>query len=66
MPKGALLVDGGAAQALLEGGKSLLPVGVAEVEGEFEAGDMVSVVVEVGRRAAGDRPGAGQLPRRPI
>jgi glutamate 5-kinase len=46
VPKGALLVDGGAAQALLEGGKSLLPVGVAEVEGEFEAGDMVSVVAE--------------------
>jgi len=47
VPRGALLVDAGAAQALVEGGKSLLPVGVAEVEGEFEAGDMVSVVVEL-------------------
>ncbi len=50
-PKGALVVDAGAAQALLEGGKSLLPVGVAEVEGDFEAGDMVSVIAETdGRR----------------
>lgn len=50
-PKGALLVDEGAAQALLQSGKSLLPVGVTEVEGEFEAGDMVSVVAErEGRR----------------
>jgi glutamate 5-kinase len=46
VPKGSLLVDAGAAQALTDGGKSLLPVGVAEVEGEFEAGDMVSVVAE--------------------
>jgi len=46
VPKGVLLIDSGAAQALTKGGKSLLPVGVAEVEGEFEAGDMVSVCVE--------------------
>ena len=45
VPKGRLVVDRGAAQALVEGGKSLLPVGVTAVEGEFEAGDMVSVVV---------------------
>lgn len=44
VPRGRLVVDEGAARALIEGGKSLLPVGVAEVEGEFEAGDMVSVV----------------------
>jgi glutamate 5-kinase len=46
MPKGVLMVDGGAAQAVTQGGKSLLPVGVAEVEGEFEAGDVVSVCEE--------------------
>jgi glutamate 5-kinase len=45
VPEGKLLVDQGAAQALAEGGKSLLPVGVIGVEGDFEAGDMVSVVV---------------------
>lgn len=52
VPKGSLLVDEGAAKALLESGKSLLPVGIAEVEGEFDAGDMVSVVVAgpTGRR----------------
>ncbi len=44
VPRGRLIVDQGAARALTEGGKSLLPVGVALVEGEFEAGDMVSVV----------------------
>ncbi len=43
VPKGKVLVDDGAAKALLEAGKSLLPVGVVSVEGEFEAGDMVSV-----------------------
>jgi glutamate 5-kinase len=48
VPQGRLVVDEGAAKALLEGGKSLLPVGVEEVEGEFEAGDMVSVVVAAG------------------
>ena len=52
VPKGSLLVDEGAAKALLESGKSLLPVGIAEVDGEFDAGDMVSVVVAgpTGRR----------------
>jgi len=44
VPRGKLVVDEGAAEAVVEGGKSLLPVGVSEVEGEFEAGDMVSVV----------------------
>jgi glutamate 5-kinase len=46
VPMGKLIVDEGAAVALIEGGKSLLPVGVSQVEGEFEAGDMVSVVVQ--------------------
>jgi len=52
VPKGKLLVDRGAAQALLESGKSLLPVGITAVEGDFEAGDMVSVVLpeEAGER----------------
>ncbi|HWX20056.1 MAG TPA: glutamate 5-kinase [Candidatus Binatia bacterium] len=42
-PKGALFVDAGAKKALREGGKSLLPPGVARVEGEFEAGEVVRV-----------------------
>ena len=42
-PKGALFVDNGAKQALREGGKSLLPPGVARCEGDFAAGDVVRV-----------------------
>jgi len=48
VPKGRLIVDPGAAQALVGEGKSLLPVGIAAVEGDFEAGDMVAVLVEEG------------------
>lgn len=40
-PKGALIVDDGAKQALREAGKSLLPPGVVRCEGEFYAGDVV-------------------------
>lgn len=42
-PKGALFVDDGAKQALRDGGKSLLPPGVARCEGEFAAGDVVRI-----------------------
>jgi glutamate 5-kinase len=48
VPMGRLIVDQGAAKALLEEGKSLLPVGVIAVEGAFEAGDMVAVHVRDG------------------
>jgi glutamate 5-kinase len=40
---GRLGVDEGAEHALRERGTSLLPVGVVDVEGEFEAGDAVEV-----------------------
>lgn len=42
-PKGALFVDEGAKQALREGGKSLLPPGIARCEGEFAAGEIVRI-----------------------
>ena len=42
-PKGALIVDDGAKQALREKGKSLLPPGVARCEGDFAAGDVVRI-----------------------
>lgn len=42
-PKGALIIDEGACKALETGGKSLLPIGVKKVEGEFSAGAMVDV-----------------------
>ena len=37
-PKGIIRIDSGAAAALLERGKSLLPSGIVGVEGEFSAG----------------------------
>ncbi len=50
---GRLRVDAGAARALREAGTSLLPVGIVEVEGDFDAGDAVDVMVD------GDRIGKG-------
>ena len=41
--RGQLLVDEGAARALRDGGTSLLPVGVVDVVGAFEAGDAVEI-----------------------
>ncbi len=41
--RGRVLVDAGAARALRHGGTSLLPVGVVEVNGAFDAGDAVEV-----------------------
>jgi len=42
-PKGSLFADDGAKKALREGGKSLLPPGIARCEGNFAAGDIVSI-----------------------
>jgi glutamate 5-kinase len=41
---GTIVVDEGAVRALREGGRSLLPVGIVEVRGSFDAGDAVEVV----------------------
>jgi glutamate 5-kinase len=41
--RGRVLVDAGAARALREGGTSLLPVGIVDVAGEFDAGDAVEI-----------------------
>src|SRR6185312_15512615 len=41
---GEIHVDAGAARALREGGTSLLPVGIVDVDGAFETGDAVEVV----------------------
>jgi glutamate 5-kinase len=51
-PKGRLSLDGGAAKVLRESGKSLLPIGVTAVEGEFSRGDLVACVDEDGREVA--------------
>jgi glutamate 5-kinase len=47
-PSGKLTVDDGAARALREAGKSLLPAGVLGVDGDFELGDTVSIVTRSG------------------
>ena len=51
-PKGTLVVDAGAKAALREGGKSLLPPGVSRCEGEFAAGEVVSICDADGREFA--------------
>ncbi len=50
--KGKVIVDGGAARALLDKGSSLLTVGVTEVSGEFVAGDAVEVQTSDGQVVA--------------
>lgn len=41
--RGAVVVDAGAARQLLENGKSLLPIGMVAVEGDFSRGDVIAV-----------------------
>jgi glutamate 5-kinase len=41
--RGAVVVDDGAAAKVRDGGKSLLPIGVLEVLGEFHRGDVIAV-----------------------
>lgn len=43
-PRGEVAVDGGAAKALLHGGKSLLAVGITAVSGTFDKGDIIRIV----------------------
>ncbi len=42
-PKGKIFIDNGAAKAILEQRKSLLPVGIKKVEGFFNKGDVISI-----------------------
>ncbi len=52
--KGQVHLDSGACRALIEQGKSLLPVGVVRVEGDFQRGEAVAIV-----DAAGQKLGVG-------
>ncbi|MFD1955678.1 glutamate 5-kinase [Paenibacillus thailandensis] len=54
LPQGSITVDAGAERALLIGGKSLLPVGVTGLDGDFHPGDVVEV-----RNAEGETIGRG-------
>ncbi len=52
-PAGSLVVDEGACRALRDrDGSSLLPVGIVEVHGSFQAGDLVRVVDQEGGEIA--------------
>jgi glutamate 5-kinase len=48
-PRGRLLVDAGAREAIVTGKRSLLPSGIRSVEGDFERGDPVDLVDEQGQ-----------------
>jgi glutamate 5-kinase len=50
--KGQVILDEGAARALTAAGKSLLPIGVMSVNGEFQRGDVVACVDTLGREVA--------------
>jgi len=50
--RGAVTVDDGAVLKLRDEGKSLLPIGVTEVEGEFHRGDVIAVRTASGQQIA--------------
>jgi glutamate 5-kinase len=50
--RGAVTVDAGAAAKLRQEGKSLLPIGMTGVEGEFSRGDVIAVREEGGAEFA--------------
>jgi len=50
--RGSLRLDAGAVKVLRDAGRSLLPVGVVAVEGDFERGEAVACVDEAGREIA--------------
>lgn len=49
---GQVEIDEGAARALVAGGRSLLPIGVTGVVGEFQRGDVVACVDQAGKEVA--------------
>lgn len=49
---GRLVLDDGAVTAIVQNGKSLLPIGVVEVQGDFDEGDVVECVDSKGERVA--------------
>jgi glutamate 5-kinase len=51
-PTGRVVIDDGAQRAICEAGKSLLPAGVVAVEGQFELGELVSIVTREGGEIA--------------
>ena len=50
--KGSVHLDAGAVRALVRDGKSLLPIGVTEVQGEFARGDVIACLDGAGKPIA--------------
>jgi len=46
--RGEVIIDNGAKKAIIEAGKSLLPIGIVEVRGNFSEGDVVNILDENG------------------
>lgn len=51
-PRGSMRVDAGAQKALIENGRSLLAIGVTDVNGKFGRGDVVSLLGDNGHEFA--------------
>jgi glutamate 5-kinase len=51
-PRGQVMIDNGAVNAITGMGRSLLPTGIIAVEGDFDVGDPVYCVDTAGRRIA--------------
>ncbi len=51
-PRGTLVLDAGACQALVEQGRSLLAIGITRCEGEFDKGDVVAIRNQDGEEIA--------------
>ena len=49
---GEVVLDDGAVKVLRESGRSLLPIGVTSVKGEFRRGDIITCVTRQGREVA--------------
>ncbi|WP_197329977.1 glutamate 5-kinase [Ralstonia syzygii] len=50
--RGRVVLDAGAVDKLTAGGKSLLPIGVTEVQGEFARGEVISCIDTAGHEVA--------------
>ena len=51
-PKGRFVLDGGARRAIEEGGRSLLAVGITEIDGSFSKGEVVALTADDGTEFA--------------
>jgi glutamate 5-kinase len=51
--RGSVMIDAGAQRALVAEGRSLLPIGVTEVQGDYERGEVIAIRssegIELGR-----------------